>query len=308
MTIGSPGQMRRNGTEAVPRKKQEASAGGTALPADARAGEESGGQGPVPEQPAQAEAAGEPEERPAEANSGEAMTTEDTATESRVFRRMHTAVTLSVALASVLTAVASWRVETHAAAATELDQDVVAAQIASASNQDDANLQAQSAQSQYHRFLRLADDESLQAPSNQPFPNCQSDNPSTFQTAVADVDCQLQYLFSQSFYSNYTDFAQGANTDSDLPRNFKVDAYAADVAAVNKEVAGSESAAVLKAEDDSERHNEDVLLWGTVIFVAALALFTLGQLERRLKRLTLLMGAGWAAAVAGIALLVVVEF
>lgn len=205
--------------------------------------------------------------------------------------RLHTIIALSIAVISVVGAVISWRVEVHASAATDLDENAVQASISRSGLQNDAQQQAYAAAASYNRYIQVQDE--AQQLTGQ---SCDSNSDtSTILGADALADCILTTPLSQYDVPAYI-------SQSD-PRQYDVQSFAADVEAVNRYEKNVDSAAYQSQAAD-ERHGEYRMLWLSLLLVAALALCTVAQLERRRGWSLRLVIPGWVLLAATVALLI----
>ena len=205
--------------------------------------------------------------------------------------RLHTIIALSIAVISVVGAVISWRVEVHASAATDLDENAVQASISRSGLQNDAQQEAYAAAASYNRYIQVQDE--AQQLTGQ---GCDSNSDtSTILGADALADCILTTPLSE--------FDVPAYISQSDPRQYDVQSFAADVEAVHRYEKNVDSAAYQSQAAD-ERHGEYRMLWLSLLLVAALALCTVAQLERRRGRTLRLVIPGWLCLAVTVALLV----
>lgn len=210
-------------------------------------------------------------------------------------RRFHLVVALSVALVSVLGAVVSWRVEVWGSAASELDQDAVAASITLGQQRAQAQTEADGAQSNFWRFQRLGQEAARLDPQG-----CSDPNPQTVTQLDAQAACSTQVVFS-----GYDDPAYIVRPQSAYP-GYDTARYAADDEAQTRYFLDNDPAPY-QGKAGADRHHEDLLLYLSLGLVLALGLLTLAQLDRRHRRALLLALPGWALLALGAVSLVALE-
>ncbi|HWG74544.1 MAG TPA: hypothetical protein VG184_10885 [Acidimicrobiales bacterium] len=206
-------------------------------------------------------------------------------------KRLHLTIALSIAVVSVLGALVSWRAEVHASAASELDQNAVAATINATNQAAQAQTLAASAQSEYERYARLGDEAARLDPRG-----CGETHASSISGVEADVACSVQVVFSEYNDPGYIN-ANGT---------FNVEKYAADVVAADRYGVDANPAHYQKAAAQ-DRNLEDTLLYLSIGLVVALALFTLGRLAKERRRILALAVPGWLALGGALALFAAME-
>jgi hypothetical protein len=205
--------------------------------------------------------------------------------------KVHTIVALSIATVSVLGAIASWRIETHASAASELDQSAVAATITDSRLLVEARAEAQQSEEAYFRYERLSGEAQQLAPGGCP------NNPVSVLDYNAYVVCEMQ----RAIFDGGNDQYVSANG-----RNYNIDALTRDLVAENG-FQEDHQPGPYEAEAVVERHAEDRLLLLALVLVLSLALLTVAHLARRRKMLLRTAIPAWVLIAISTALLVVWE-
>jgi hypothetical protein len=200
-------------------------------------------------------------------------------------------VAVSIATVSVLGAITSWRIETHATAASGFEQSAVAATITNTRLNVESRVEAQQFYDEFLRYERLSDEATQLAPAGCP------DN----HVSVLDYNAQVVCQMKQSIFNGGNDGYVNSNH-----RTYDISALTRDLVAQN----GFELDNQPKPYQDLaavERHSEDRLLLLTLLLVLSLALLTVAHLARRRKVLLATATPAWVLMVIGAALLVAWE-
>jgi hypothetical protein len=204
--------------------------------------------------------------------------------------RLHLAIALSIAVVSVLGALVSWRVEVLASAASEADQNAVAASITATDQATQAQTAAAAGEAKFARYQQIQSEANRLDPAG-----CTSATPPSLSVAEAEAACRVAFIFRTYDGGGYV----GTNGSFDLA------AYAKDVTAANRYFVDADPAPY-QSEAAHARQHEDLLLYTSVGLVVALALFTLGRLSKQRRRIVTLAVPGWLLLGGGAGLFVAV--
>jgi hypothetical protein len=228
--------------------------------------------------------AGESDPAPAQASSREKHL-------ARRHSRWHTAVALSIATVSVLGAISSWRIESHATAANGADQNAVAATLTDSRLVVESRAEAQQSQEAFFRYERLSDEAYGLVPAGCPA------HPVTVVDYDAYVVCQLE----QAIFDGANDAYASVSA-----RSYNVEGLATDLVA-EQGFEEDYQQAPYEATARSERVAEDRLLRLTLLLVLSLGLLTVAHLARRRHVLLRTAIPGWILMAISAAFLVIWE-
>ncbi|HWE67601.1 MAG TPA: hypothetical protein VG298_13260 [Acidimicrobiales bacterium] len=246
----------------------------------------------APEDVPMAGATDQPAEAEAEEEAGAAGPTDGTGAKSKKkHSRLHTMVAISIATVSVLGAIASWRIEDHSTAASELDQSAVAATITSSRLTVEARATAQQSENDFFRYQRLSGEATQLAPAGCP------SAPVTVLEFDAFVVCEL----ADAVFIGGDDQYVSSNGQT-----YNVNALTRDIVA-EQGFEQDHDAAPYQAEARADRHAEDRLLLLTLVLVLTLALLTVANLAHRRKIVLRAAIPAWLLMAVSAVLLVVWE-